>query len=42
MGWVDPKPWDGVKNGGIRVVLWLGLVEVGLGWLNPMGWGQKW
>ena len=23
-------------------ILTLGLVEVGLGWLNPMGWGQKW
>ena len=38
LGWVGLIPWDGVKNGGIWDVLWLGLVEVGLGWLNPMGW----
>ena len=42
LGWVGLIPWDGVKNGGIGDVLTLGLVEVGLGWLNPMGWGQKW
>ena len=42
LGWVGSNPWDGVKNGGIGDVLTLGLVEFGLGWFHPMGWGQKW
>ena len=42
LGWVDPKPWDGVKKHKIGDISSLGLVEVGLGWSDPMGWGQKW
>ena len=41
LGWIDPNPWDGVKNGEFGDVLILGLVEVGLGWFQTMGWGQK-
>ena len=42
MGWVGSNPWDGVKKYKIGDIPPLGLVEFGLGWLNPMGWGQKW
>ena len=42
LGWVDPNPWDGVKNGEFGDIVTLGLVEFGLGWSDPMGWGQKW
>ena len=41
LGWVGSIPWDGVGNGGIGDVLTSRLVEFGLGWFQPMGWGQK-